>query len=88
MSLIIEHPDETDEDRRMMKRGLEETKPEIVWKNRYRPKSADTPKFPEYAERKMIVLDDTPGVWYGQKDRLWPSIQLSAQQQATAIMEA
>ena len=72
MSLIVEHPDETDKDRWLMKKGLKETKPEIVWKNKYREKSADATRFPVYPARQAIVLDEVSGVWYGQKDRLWP----------------
>lgn len=89
MSLIIEHPEETDDDRQKMKRGLEETKPEIVWKNRYRPKSsADAPSYPEYSEREMIVVEEAPGVWYGQKDRLWPLSQISDPRHTMAQTEA
>jgi radical SAM superfamily enzyme YgiQ (UPF0313 family) len=89
MSLIIEHPEENAEDRKKMKKGLEETKPEIVWKNRYRPKSSeDTPNYPEFAAREMIVIEDVPGVWYGQKDRMWPSAHPSSQNLPVVGIEA
>lgn len=70
MSLIVEHPAETKEDRRIMEKGLLETKPEIVWKNKYRSKHKDNSKYPLYQERESIVVEDVAGVWYGQKDRL------------------
>ena len=72
MSLIINHPEETSSDRKEMKRGLKITKPEIVWKNKYRSefRTDSNTKFQSYPSRDVTVIDDIPGVWYGQKDRV------------------
>jgi hypothetical protein len=55
-----------------MKRGLKITKPEIVWKNKYRNefRTDSNTKFQSYPPRDVTVIDDIPGVWYGQKDRV------------------
>jgi len=72
MSLIINHPEEASSDRKEMKRGLKITKPEIVWKNKYRSefRTDSNTKFQSYPLRDVTVIDDIPGVWYGQKDRV------------------
>jgi radical SAM superfamily enzyme YgiQ (UPF0313 family) len=72
MSLIVDHPDETWSDRRATRKLIKATRPEIVWKNRYRPEFGryGTVSYPTYPARDCVEVEFEHGTSLGQHDRL------------------
>lgn len=72
MSLIVDHPDETWRDRWNTRSMLRKTKPEMVWKNRYRDEFTRHGEItsPTYPARESIDFNFETGTWSGQTDRL------------------